>query len=63
MRLCSAAGDTDVPIANARDCAADLARHGTEAAVVDQGVADHNGTHLKSGPQIVRWFDALAARG
>lgn len=63
VRLYSAAGDTDVPIANARDCAADLARHGTRATVVDQGAVDHIGTSLKSGPQIVRWFDALAARG
>ncbi|MEU1493738.1 alpha/beta hydrolase [Streptomyces sp. NPDC005776] len=63
VRLYSAAGDTDVPMANARDCAADLARHGTRAQVVDQGGVDHNGTYLKSGPQIVRWFDAQAARG
>ncbi|MEW2178211.1 alpha/beta hydrolase [Streptomyces sp. NPDC005406] len=63
VRLYSAAGDTDVPMANARNCAADLARHGARATVVDQGAADHNGTYLRSGPQIVRWFDGLAARG
>ncbi|WP_285565256.1 hypothetical protein [Streptomyces sp. RTGN2] len=63
VRLYSASGDTDVPIANARACAADLAAHGTKVPVIDQGAADHNGTYLKSGPQIVRWFDALAAHG
>ncbi|MFF9347376.1 alpha/beta hydrolase [Streptomyces sp. NPDC014734] len=62
VRLYSSSGDTDVPIANARDCAADLAAHGAGARVIDQGTTDHNGTYLKSGPQIVRWFDALAGR-
>ncbi|MGW2176770.1 alpha/beta hydrolase family protein [Streptomyces sp. NPDC001732] len=62
VRLHSSSGDTDVPIANARNCAADLAAHGVEAPVVDQGTVDHNGTYLKAGPQIVRWFDGIAAR-
>ncbi|MGW2658637.1 alpha/beta hydrolase [Streptomyces sp. NPDC001478] len=62
VRLYTSSGDTDVPIANARDCAADLARRGVRAPVVDQGDTDHNGTYLASGPQIVRWFDALGAR-
>ncbi|MFE7614063.1 alpha/beta hydrolase family protein [Streptomyces sp. NPDC057496] len=62
VRLHSSSGDTDVPIANARNCAADLASHGVRARVVDQGEADHNGTYMKAGPQIVRWFDRLAGR-
>ncbi|MFD4757848.1 alpha/beta hydrolase [Streptomyces sp. NPDC058439] len=62
VRLYSSSGDADVPIANARDCAADLAAHGVAAPVVDQGSTDHNATYMKSGPQIVRWFDAVAAR-
>ncbi|MFE3942120.1 alpha/beta hydrolase [Streptomyces sp. NPDC059118] len=62
VRLYSSSGDTDVPIANARSCAADLAARGVEAPVVDQGSADHNTTYMKSGPQIVRWFDTVAAR-
>ncbi|MFF2408219.1 alpha/beta hydrolase family protein [Streptomyces sp. NPDC058092] len=62
VRLYSSSGDTDVPIANARDCAADLAAHGVGAPVFDQGPANHNATYMKSGPQIVRWFDAVAAR-
>ncbi|MFJ6011284.1 alpha/beta hydrolase [Streptomyces sp. NPDC092952] len=62
VRLYTSAGDTDVVIANARNCAADLAARGTDAPVIDQGTTDHTGTYLTSGPQIVRWFDALAAR-
>ncbi|MFD9604498.1 alpha/beta hydrolase [Streptomyces sp. NPDC059970] len=62
VRLYSSSGDTDVPIANARNCAADLAAHGVEAPVIDQGSAGHNATYMKSGPQIVRWFDTVAAR-
>ncbi|MFD0020335.1 alpha/beta hydrolase [Streptomyces sp. NPDC058382] len=62
VRLYSSSGDTDVPIANARNCAADLAKRGVEAPVIDQGPASHNETYLKSGPQIVRWFDAAARR-
>ncbi|MFE6662499.1 alpha/beta hydrolase family protein [Streptomyces sp. NPDC057697] len=62
VRLYSASGDTDVPIANARHCAADLKARGVGAPVVDQGPVDHNTTYMKSGPQIVRWFDAVAAR-
>ncbi|MET3984151.1 alpha/beta hydrolase [Streptomyces sp. PvR034] len=61
VRLYAAAGDRDVPIANARSCAADLARHGVRAPVVDQGAGtDHRGTAVRSAPQVVRWFDALS---
>ncbi|MGW4703179.1 alpha/beta hydrolase [Streptomyces sp. NPDC004285] len=62
VRLHSASGDTDVPIANSVNCAADLARHGVKAPVVDHGKADHNGSFKLAGPEIVRWFDALARR-
>ncbi|MFF1919968.1 alpha/beta hydrolase [Streptomyces sp. NPDC058221] len=61
VRLYSSSGDTDVPIANARSCAADLAKRGVRAPVIDQGTTSHNETYLKSGPQIVRWFDAASA--
>ncbi|MER5966916.1 alpha/beta hydrolase [Streptomyces sp. NPDC002057] len=60
VRLHTAAGDTDVPIANSVNCAADLARNGVRARVIDHGKADHNGSFKLAGPQIVRWFDALA---
>lgn len=63
VRLYTSSGDTDVPIANARNCAADLAKRGVKAPVIDQGETDHNETYLTSGPQTVRWFDKLAARG
>ncbi|MFJ5811768.1 alpha/beta hydrolase family protein [Streptomyces sp. NPDC093093] len=60
VRLYAGGADTDVPIANSRACAADLARHGVRAKVVDQGPdADHVTTALRSAPQVVRWFDAL----
>ncbi|MFB8088074.1 alpha/beta hydrolase [Streptomyces sp. NPDC055992] len=62
VRLYTSAGDTDVPVANTRSCAADLAHRGVKARVVDQGDVSHNETYLTSGPQIVRWFDGLAAR-
>jgi hypothetical protein len=60
VRLHSAAGDTDVAIANSANCAADLARHGVRAPVIDHGKTDHNGSFKQAGPQIVRWFDRLA---
>ncbi|MHC5907793.1 hypothetical protein ACVNF4_28470, partial [Streptomyces sp. S6] len=60
VRLHSAAGDTDVAIANSLDCAADLARHGVTAPVIDHGKTDHGGSFKLAGPQIVRWFDTLA---
>ncbi|MFB6824922.1 alpha/beta hydrolase family protein [Streptomyces virginiae] len=60
VRLYAGGADTDVPIANSRACAADLARHGVRAKVVDQGPdADHTGTAVRSAPQVVRWFDAI----
>ncbi|MFE5944593.1 alpha/beta hydrolase [Streptomyces sp. NPDC056480] len=61
VRLHTAAGDTDVAIANSVNCAADLARNGVRAPVIDHGKADHNGSFKLAGPQIVRWFDRLAA--
>lgn len=60
VRLYAGSADTDVPIANARACAADLARHGVRAKVVDQGPdADHFTSAVRSAPQAVRWFDSL----
>ncbi|MFF4420619.1 hypothetical protein ACFY04_07505 [Streptomyces sp. NPDC001549] len=60
VRLYAGGGDTDVPIANSRACAADLARHGVRAKVVDQGLdADHTATAVRSAPQVVRWFDSI----
>ncbi|CAM5373903.1 hypothetical protein GCM10010329_15140 [Streptomyces spiroverticillatus] len=58
-RLYTSAGDTDVPIGNARACAADLAANGKKAPVLDQGEVDHFGAFKKSAPQIARWFNAL----
>ncbi|MGW6687522.1 alpha/beta hydrolase family protein [Streptomyces sp. NPDC054961] len=60
VRLYGGAADTDVPLANARACAADLARHGVRARIVDQGPdADHFTSAIRSAPQAVRWFDSL----
>ncbi|GAA1363817.1 alpha/beta hydrolase [Streptomyces beijiangensis] len=63
VQLYSASGDTDVPIANARSCAAQLAAHGVKAPVVDQGAVDHGGSAIKSVAQIARWFDRVEQRG
>ncbi|WP_189960893.1 alpha/beta hydrolase [Streptomyces violascens] len=60
VRLYTATGDTDVPIANTLSCVRQLAAHGKKAPVVDQGAVDHNGAFKKSGPQIVRLFDSVA---
>ncbi|MCX4822759.1 alpha/beta hydrolase [Streptomyces sp. NBC_01142] len=59
VRLYTASGDTDVPIANARNCARDLARNGTRAPVLDQGNVDHFGTFKSATPRIARWFNTL----
>lgn len=60
VRLYAGGADTDVPAANSRACAADLARHGVRAKVVDQGPdADHTATAVRSAPQVVRWFDSI----
>ncbi|MFE2325105.1 alpha/beta hydrolase [Streptomyces sp. NPDC059385] len=61
VRLYTGSADTDVPIANSRACAADLARHGVRARVVDQGQdADHITTAMRSTPEVSRWFDSLS---
>lgn len=55
ITLYSAAGDRDVPIANTRSCARELARRGARATVVDQGAdADHYTSFLRSEPSIAR---------
>lgn len=55
ITLYSATGDRDVPIANTRSCARQLAGHGARATVVDQGAdADHNTSFLRSEPAIAR---------
>lgn len=60
LRLYTATGDTDVPIANTLSCVRQLAAYGKKAPVVDQGAVDHNGAFKESGPQIVRLFDSIA---
>ncbi|MFE0190592.1 alpha/beta hydrolase family protein [Streptomyces sp. NPDC058989] len=55
ITLYSATGDRDVPIANTRSCARELARYGARATVVDQGAdADHYTSFLRSEPAIAR---------
>ncbi|MEV0263821.1 alpha/beta hydrolase [Streptomyces sp. NPDC050617] len=63
VRLYAASGDTDVPMGNATSCAAQLADHGTRAPVMDQGNVDHVGSFKAAAPKVVRFFDAVAARG
>ncbi|MEU1115223.1 MULTISPECIES: alpha/beta hydrolase [unclassified Streptomyces] len=59
VRLYAARGDTDVPIGNARSCAADLARHGVRAPVMDQGDVPHMRSVPMAAPKIARWFAAV----
>ncbi|MFI6769971.1 alpha/beta hydrolase [Streptomyces sp. NPDC050355] len=55
ITLYSATGDRDVPIANTRSCARELARHGARVTVVDQGAdADHYTSFQRSEPSIAR---------
>ncbi|MCZ1010239.1 alpha/beta hydrolase [Streptomyces lydicus] len=55
ITLYTATGDREVPIANARSCVKELARHGTRATVTDQGTdADHHTSFLRSQPSIAR---------
>ncbi|MFD9796606.1 alpha/beta hydrolase [Streptomyces sp. NPDC059070] len=63
VRLYTATGDTDVPIANTRACARQFAAHGVRARVVDQGAVGHNGAFMKSAPETVRFFDSVARHG
>ncbi|MFI1676574.1 alpha/beta hydrolase [Streptomyces sp. NPDC020607] len=56
VRLYAARGDTDVPIQNARSCAATLATHGVRAPVLDQGGVPHMESLGKAAPKIARWF-------
>ncbi|MFE0102279.1 alpha/beta hydrolase [Streptomyces sp. NPDC059009] len=59
VRLYAGAADTDVPIGNARSCAAGLARNGVRAPVVNQGDVDHFGSVQVAAPKIARWFAAV----
>ncbi|MFF1381044.1 alpha/beta hydrolase [Streptomyces sp. NPDC058308] len=59
VRLYAARGDTDVPIGNARSCAADLAGHGVRAPVMDQGGVPHMRSVAKAAPKIARWFASV----
>ncbi|MEU6989246.1 alpha/beta hydrolase [Streptomyces sp. NPDC046465] len=59
VRLYAARGDTDVPIGNARSCAADLAGHGVRAPVMDQGGVPHMESVAKAAPKIARWFASM----
>ncbi|MGW5605041.1 alpha/beta hydrolase [Streptomyces sp. NPDC003753] len=59
VRLYAGAADTDVPIGNARSCAAGLTGHGGRVRLVNQGQVDHFGSFVVSAPQVVRFFDAV----
>ncbi|MGW6528407.1 alpha/beta hydrolase [Streptomyces venezuelae] len=61
VRLYAARGDTDVPIQNARSCAAALAAHGVRAPVLDQGGVTHMESLGKAAPKVARWFVRVEA--
>jgi hypothetical protein len=57
VRLFASTGDRDVPIANARVCRAQLARHGDDdVTITDVGDADHTGSVFRSMPLVLDWF-------
>ncbi|MFJ9036069.1 alpha/beta hydrolase family protein [Streptomyces sp. NPDC102406] len=60
VRLYAATGDTDVPIGNARSCAARLRAAGVRAPVLDQGSVDHFGSLKEAAPEVVQWFAGLS---
>ncbi|WP_181139128.1 lipase family protein [Streptomyces sp. Ru72] len=59
VRLYAGAADADVPIGNARSCAAGLTGHGGRVRLVNQGQVDHFGSFAVSAPQVVRYFDSV----
>ncbi|WP_370947384.1 alpha/beta hydrolase family protein [Amycolatopsis sp. cg5] len=59
IRLFAARGDTDVPIANAKHCQADLARRGVEAPITDFGAVDHYASFFRALPEVLGWFKTL----
>lgn len=62
VRLYAADRDTDVAFGNAVSCDRSLRAHAVDAPLVDVGQVDHNTSALHSYPQILRWFETLAAR-
>ncbi|MEV0278771.1 alpha/beta hydrolase [Streptomyces sp. NPDC050610] len=62
VRLYAAAGDTDVPMANATSCATRLAEHGKRAPVLNQGDVNHVGSFKAAAPKAARFFDAVGDR-
>ncbi|MGD6745746.1 alpha/beta hydrolase family protein [Streptomyces sp. BH106] len=63
VRLYASSGDTDVPIGNARSCAARLKGEGAvNVPVLDQGPVDHFGSFASAAPKVTTWFIAQARR-
>ncbi|GAA2407586.1 hypothetical protein GCM10010420_39640 [Streptomyces glaucosporus] len=59
VRLHTSRGDRDVPAANARSCAEELAGRGVRAEVIDHGDTDHFGTYTAAIVHNARWFARL----
>ncbi len=60
IRLYTASGDHEVPIANTEHCASQLRARGTDPDLVDLGQIDHLDEPVAALPGIVDWFDHVA---
>lgn len=59
IRLYTASGDHEVPIANTEHCASQLRARGTDPDLVDLGRIDHLDEPVAALPGIVDWFDQV----
>lgn len=59
VELYAAAGDRDVPIANAEHAERELRARGAEVRLVDVGEVDHGGSVVLSLPRVLARFDEL----
>jgi hypothetical protein len=61
VELFAASGDTEVPIANARNCQQDLRAHGARVPLTDLGPTyGHRDTPLQAGADVLRLFASAA---
>jgi hypothetical protein len=60
IRLYTASGDHEVPIANTEHCASQLRARGADPDLVDLGQIDHLDEPVVALPEIVDWFDQVA---
>lgn len=62
VRLFYGAGDQDVSPRESVETAAMFRSRGADAAVVNLGATDHNGSILKAAPGILTWLESLSGK-